>query len=239
VITTAIKFVTLKGFISSVRPAVRAYMRVSCPLQQQRMPADYASFAVRTVPPARGYFRGIGPCLRPVSLSRCPRQPWVTGCLINNQSQSSGLAGMTFSTSPTCGRSPAIWIYGNEEISIEGTVSGAQAERSPPRAASPVRSEDARWWVLQSSSPGQWQMPDAWRSFDGTADQGGQSQPAAACPNSDAGKVGETSGRGENRRTRVRRRPHEACRNSPPHNADAASPKGSIGMGELDDPSTR
>ena len=63
-----------------------------------------------------------------------------------------------------------------------------------------MRSEDARRWVLQSSSPGQWQMPDAWRPFDRTTDQGGQSQPAPTRPSSDAGKVGEASIGGENRR---------------------------------------
>ena len=109
----------------------------------------------------------------------------------------------------------------------------------PRERASPVRSEDARRRVVQSSSPGQWQMPDAWRPFDRTTDQGGQSQPAPTRPSFDAGKVGEAAIGGENRRTRVRRRPHEACRSSPPHNADAASPKGSIGVGGMDDAPSR
>ena len=57
-ITTAIKFVTLKGFISSVRPrSTRVHaseLPAATTVEQQGMPTDYASFSVRTVPPAYG-----------------------------------------------------------------------------------------------------------------------------------------------------------------------------------------
>ena len=115
----------------------------------------------------------------------------------------------------------------------------APPERTPEEQAL-VDSYKNREWIDRPPRKKLTKRPDGTfnASFEGDVDLEVSKLARADMPITDARALAASSG-GENRRTPVRRRPHEACRSSSPHNADAASPKGSIGMGGMDDAPAR